>query len=210
MNLRRLLAARGIHYLVTRFGPAKLRAMAFDEKYRQGDWRFSGDSTGELPVVVRRYLRHGDLLVMGCGGASILDGLEADGLNSALGIDLSEEGIRLASHYASKKISFQQADMTKFVCPRSYDVILFSESLNYVPLDGQAGLLSGLGASLKPGGVFVVTFAQSRRYHDMIESIRKHFTLLEDRNFPGSARHLLVFRPLLGSNGGLHEVKNGR
>lgn len=194
MNLRRLLAARGIHYIVTRFGPAKLRSMAFDEKYRQGDWRFSGDSTGELPAVVRRYLRQGDLLVMGCGGASILEGLEADGLNSALGIDLSEEGIRLASRYASSRITFQQADMTAFVCPRSYDVILFSESLNYVPMGDQAGLLIRLGTSLKPGGVFVVTFAQSKRYHDMIEGIRGQFDILEDRNFPGSARHLLVFR----------------
>jgi hypothetical protein len=42
MRLKQLLAAKGIHYFVTRFGPARLRGMAFDEKYRRGDWSFKG------------------------------------------------------------------------------------------------------------------------------------------------------------------------
>jgi len=191
---KQLLAAKGIHYLVTRFGPQKLRSMAFDEKYRQGDWRFQGDSTGELPGVVRRYLRKGDLLVLGCGGSSILEGLEADGVNSVLGLDLSEEAIRLASRYASPKVAFQIANMETFECPRSYDVVLFSESLNYVPGGRQVALLHRLGAHLKPGGAFVVTLAEAKRYHDIIERVRANFRMLEDHPFPGSTRHLLVFQ----------------
>jgi 2-polyprenyl-3-methyl-5-hydroxy-6-metoxy-1,4-benzoquinol methylase len=193
MKLRQLLAARGIHYFVTRFGWQKLRGMAFDEKYRRGDWNFRAESTGELAAVIRRYLRAGDLLIMGCGQAAILDGLEAAGLKSALGIDLSPEAIRLAGHFASEKISFQLADMVAFQCPRPYDVILFSESLNYVPLAGQEQFLRRLGKSLKPGGVFVVTIAQAKRYADILEGVRRHFNILEDRPFSGSNRHLLVF-----------------
>lgn len=195
MNFRRILTARGVHYFVTRFGPQRLRSMAFDEKYRQGDWRFQGDSTGELPELVRRYLKKGDLLVLGCGGSSILEGLEAEGVNSVLGLDLSEEAIKLAARYASQKVTFQIANMETFECPRSYDVILFSESINYVPSARQISLLHRLGRHLKPGGTFVVTVAEAKRYQDIIERIRANFLMLEDHTFPGSTRHLLIFQP---------------
>jgi 2-polyprenyl-3-methyl-5-hydroxy-6-metoxy-1,4-benzoquinol methylase len=193
MKLRGLLATRGIHYLATRFGWQKLRSLAFDEKYRRGDWNFCTEGTGELADVVCRYLGEGDLLVMGCGGASILKDLPAPNLKSALGIDLSQEAIRLAGRFASEKISFQLADMVTFECPQPYDVILFSESLNYVPLAEQEPFLRRLGKSLKPNGEFIVTIAQAKRYADMLEGVRRHFAVLEDRSFSGSNRHLLVF-----------------
>jgi 2-polyprenyl-3-methyl-5-hydroxy-6-metoxy-1,4-benzoquinol methylase len=193
MRLRRILAFKGIHYFVTRFGSRKLRGLAFDEKYRRGDWNFRAEGTDELAAVIRHYLGEGDLLIMGCGGASILKDLDAANLKSALGIDLSQEAIRLASRFASEKIVFQLADMVTFQCPRPYDTILFSESLNYVPVTAQESLLRRLAESLKPGGVFVVTIAQAKRYADILEGIRQNFAVREDRQFSGSNRHLLVF-----------------
>jgi 2-polyprenyl-3-methyl-5-hydroxy-6-metoxy-1,4-benzoquinol methylase len=195
MNIRRILAAKGIHYLVTRFGPQSLRRMAFDEKYRVGDWRFKNDSSGELPDLVRKYVRKGDLLMLGCGGAAVLEGLKQGDLTSALGVDLSDEAIRLANRYASESIRFKTGDMETFISDSHYDVILFSESLNYIPLANQEKLLQRLGNYLKKGGVFIVTFAQAKRYSAMIEGIRKHFQVREDRPFRGSSRHLLVFTP---------------
>jgi 2-polyprenyl-3-methyl-5-hydroxy-6-metoxy-1,4-benzoquinol methylase len=84
--------------------------------------------------------------------------------------------------------------MVAFQCPRDYDVILFSESLNYVPLSRQEELLKKLAGHLKPGGAIVVTLAQAKRYHAIIELIRRSFKVLEDRKFTNSERQLLVFR----------------
>ena len=194
MNFRRLLGARGIHFLVTRFGPRRLRSLAFDEKYISGDWSPPTDGESELPIVTSRYLRKGDLLIMGCGGCSVLKGLESLGLNSALGIDLSPEAIRLANRYASEKITFQIADMVSFDCPRSFDVILFSESLYYITASQQKAVLGRLAARLNQGGVFIATFAQAVRHHSILERIRDAFQVVEDRPFVGSKRHLIVFR----------------
>ena len=130
---------------------------------------------------------------MGCGGASILDGVEPGGLNSALGVDLSPEAIRLSSRFASDRVSFAISDMETFECPRLYDVILFSESLYYVNSTRQVPLLKRLAKSLKPGGVFIVTFAEARRYRDILERIRSAFKVLDDRNLPQSSRYLIVF-----------------
>lgn len=193
--IRAVLAAKGVHFIVTRFGPQKLRSMAFDEKYRRGDWCFKSDTQDELPDIVRRYLRNGDLLMLGCGGASVLNGLEASGINSAMGIDLSPEAIHKARHHSSRNVTFQVADMERFDCPGSYDAILFSESLYYVRASRQIPLLRRLGLKLKPGGVFVVTLAEATRYRVILQTIRDNFRVIEDRPFMQSHRHLLVFQP---------------
>jgi SAM-dependent methyltransferase len=195
MNYRQFLALPGIHYFAWRFGWKKLRSQAFDAKYRSGDWSFGDDGSGALASVIRDYLNKGDLLIMGCGGASILKDFQTDEISSSLGIDLSEEAIRLANRFASKNITFYVADMMTFKSPHAVDVILFSESLYYIPENKQQLLLRQLSADLKPSGAFIVTLAESKRYKGMLDSIRHHFCVLEDRTFSGSARHLLVFRP---------------
>jgi 2-polyprenyl-3-methyl-5-hydroxy-6-metoxy-1,4-benzoquinol methylase len=148
--------------------------MAFDAKYKDGSWRFEGDATGELPRVVTRYLRRGDLLVVGCGGASILQGLGADHYRSVLGIDVSPEAIDLAGRYASSTVTFQVADVETFNSAARFDEILFSESLYYVAASRQIELLNRLSGLLKPGGTFVVTVADPTRYRRLIERIRAH------------------------------------
>jgi trans-aconitate methyltransferase len=194
MSLKRLLTTKGIHYFITRFGPSRLRSMAFDEKYRSGTWDFRGETSDELPSVIRTYLRCGDLLILGCGGASIVERFNSCEFSSILGLDLSEEAVRLANRFARENVSFQTGDLIKFQCVICYDVILFSESLYYVPSSQQENLLKRLASQLKPGGVIVVTLAQASRYKTIIELIRNRFDVVEDRKFSGSERHLLAFR----------------
>ena len=193
MILKRLLAIKGFHYLATRLGWRGLRSAAFDEKYKSGDWNFEADAPGELPVVIKRYLQNGNLLIMGCGSASIISSIPESDFTKILGIDLSSEAIRLASRYSSEKVSFQIADFEDFSTIDVYDIILFSESLNYVPLARQKTFLIQLAKYLKNDGVFVVTFAQTARYADILNNIRKWFSVIEDRNFLNSSRHLIVF-----------------
>jgi len=193
MFLNLLLSSPGIHYVIRRFGSVKLRSRAFDAKYECGDWSFQND-TNELPELIQRYLNKGDLLIMGCGSTPVLADLEAAGLNSALGIDLSPEAIRLANRFASERISFQVSDMETFESSSAYDVILFSESLYYIPLSRQVQLLQRLAGFLKANGVFIVTLAQPGRYRAILELIRTNYLVLEDRSFSGSVRHLIIFR----------------
>jgi 2-polyprenyl-3-methyl-5-hydroxy-6-metoxy-1,4-benzoquinol methylase len=188
------LTARGIHYIATRFGPLRCRGIAFDEKYRCGHWVFESDGGPELTGVICRYLRKGDLLILGCGSAAILEDLKKEGMNSALGIDISQEGIRLASRFACDNVSFQVADMVRFECPQAYDVILFSESLNYVPSMRQVPLLKRMAGSLRPNGALLVTLSESKRYWNILIRIRRNFNVLEDFMLSGSNRHVIAFR----------------
>jgi len=193
MTFRQLLTTKGIHFFVTRFGPSKLRSLAFDEKYRNGTWDFTGDGTGELPALISRYLVGGNLLILGCGQCSVLEGLRHANFASALGVDLSSEAIRVAGAFASDKISFLVADMLTFEPTLTFDVVLFSESLYYVPSHSLEGFLRRLSKNLNPDGVFIVTLAQARRYQSMLRKLRSTFTILDDHAFSTSDRHLIVF-----------------
>ena len=192
--LDRVLSTKVIHLLVTRLGPCSLRRLAFDARYKDGSWRFAGDAHGEFPRVVARYLRGGDLLVVGCGGASVLQGLSLDEYRSVLGIDVSPEAIRLANRHASSTVSFQVADVETFDSADRYDQILFSESLYYIAAGRQIGLLDRLSRLLKPNGIFVVTIADPVRYRRLLARIRAHFKVVEDRSLSNTRRHLLAFQ----------------
>ncbi len=194
-TIHKLLKLRGVHFLATRFGPKHLRKLAFDEKFRSGEWDFSNDGPRELMSLVERQANRGDILVMGCGGASILKDLSPDSYSSVLGVDLSAEAIRLASNYAGPKVAFQLADMTKFKCPMPYDLIIFSESINYVPFFQRKRYLQAICRDLKPGGTILVTISQSKRYRNIFTMIRKNFEILADRQFTDSARRLILFQP---------------
>jgi 2-polyprenyl-3-methyl-5-hydroxy-6-metoxy-1,4-benzoquinol methylase len=192
--LRPLLAKRGFHYLATRFGPAAIRAAAFDAKYAGGDWHFHADT--ELAQAVLPYLGDGVILIMGCGGAAILDALPAGRLTRVLGIDLSSEAIRLARRHSGENVAFRVDDMRTAPCDDGpYDVVLFSESLNYLTPTEQLDLLRRVGTRLSRHGVIVVTLSQGTRYKDIVERIRDQFALIGDRALAASGRSLQVFRP---------------
>ena len=194
-TIQKLLKMRGVHFLATRFGPRHLRKLAFDEKFRSGEWDFSNDGPRELMDLVELQANRGDILLMGCGSASILKDLSPESYSSLLGIDLSHEAIHLASTYAGPKVSFQQADMTRFKCQKPYDLIIFSESINYVPFFQRKRYLQKICEDLRPGGSILVTISQSKRYRNIFSMINKNFKVLADRQFAGSTRRLILFQP---------------
>lgn len=191
--VRRILSVRGIHYLATRFGGNRLRSLSFDEKYRSGDWNFTNDDP-DLVRLVEEYGASGHILVLGCGTAPIAGALKPASFQSLLGIDLSQEAIAAANKRANEKIRFEVADMVGFRCPRDYDVILFSDSLNYVSWLARRRLLQKLCRHLTPRGRMMVVIAAPARYAGILRMIRRHFEVEVDRSLRGSQRHVLVFR----------------
>jgi trans-aconitate methyltransferase len=184
----------GLHFFLTRFAPKCLRSVAFDTKYRRGDWDFAKEGPDPVGDFVRRFANHGDVLLMGCGSAFVLRDLNPREFTSVLGIDLSAEAIRRARRYAAPNVAFQQGDMATFRCPKTYDAILFSESFYYVPPLRRRPLLQRLCDSLKSRGCILITIAQPDRYRKTLSMIRRHFAILEDKQLESSDRRLLAIR----------------
>jgi 2-polyprenyl-3-methyl-5-hydroxy-6-metoxy-1,4-benzoquinol methylase len=183
-----------VQYLVTRFGGPTLRGLAFDEKFRSGEWDFASGPSSELVQIVERYAQGGDILMLGCGTASIAGALQSDRFATFLGVDLSREAITRASQHSNHRIRFQVGNMVRFVSDRKYQVILFSEALYYAHCWQRRPLLVRATRMLTPQGHIIVTIAQPERFAGILRMMRRHFEVAEDRAFVGSPRHLMVVR----------------
>lgn len=193
-GIKRLLALRGVFYVVTRFCGSGLRRSSFDAYYRSGRWdRLDTSHSEETVRVVEKYAGKGRILDMGCGTGMLASRLVEDSFEYYRGIDASTEAVRLCRKRTNEKTDFEVGDIQSYDCEDDFDCIVFQESLYYVPFF-RCRLLKRYAACLRPDGVFVVTVAHPRRFSRMIRMIRKNFEMVEDRLSPGGSRLYLVFR----------------
>jgi len=192
-QMKKLLSIRGIHWVTSRFGWKTLQSLSFDAKYESGDWNFTNE-TPTLVHLVEKYSLKGHILVLGCGAAPIASALNQNSYETFLGVDLSEEAINIARQQTTDKIHFEIGDMVNYQCARSYDVILFSDCLYYVPLFFRKGLLKRMSRNLTSTGRIIVVLAQPAKYETIIRMIRRNFAVEVDGVLEGSERHVLVLR----------------
>jgi SAM-dependent methyltransferase len=193
-RLRKLFSIRAIlYYLCIRFGSQSLRSWAYNRQTGKEGWNFL-DKTHSSEVVrtVEKYANKGRILDMGCGPGTLVSLLNPSSFEYYQGVDVSSEAIALARKRASEKIHFERGSIQSYECKDSFDLIVFEESLYYVPFF-RYRLLKRYATRLRPGGVFIVAIADPRRFARMIGMIRRKFRVIEDRYFQNSKRFLLVF-----------------
>jgi trans-aconitate methyltransferase len=193
LDLRSILAGRGIQGIAMRCGRVG-RRWAFNQMYKSGKWLF--DDRGEdLIAAIEQYAHNGHILAFGCGTASILSHLNPDAFEDALGVDLSPVAIAIAKRkYESPKIHFLVGDMLEYSFQHPVDVILFSESLNYIKLSLCEAFLKRARENLTATGRIVATIAHPRRHAAHIELVKRAFQITKEGRLGGSERYFVVFR----------------
>lgn len=192
-QIKKLMASKGFLYLFTRFFGSKLRRESFDQYYKSGRWDYlDNDHSAEMVKLVEQYAKKGRILDIGCGPGLLASLLNPDSFEYYLGIDTSTEAIALAQKRKQDNICFEIGDIQGYNCKNSFDVIVFEESLYYVPFF-RYRLLKHYSRQLRPNGLFVVTVADPKRFRKMIRMIRRRFHVVEDRCFTNARRMLLVF-----------------
>src|SRR5882724_499794 len=132
-NLKRLTGVRGVHYLLTRYGPKRLRRVSFDQKYKATAWEsFYAEPESELAFVVKQFCAGGDILALGCGAAAVAGMLKPSWFKSFHGVDFSAAAIGIAKRKENAKVTFATGDMLNYKFPRPYQVILLAESIFYI------------------------------------------------------------------------------
>ncbi|MBG9735522.1 class I SAM-dependent methyltransferase [Paenibacillus alvei] len=109
----------------------------WDEEYKSNVWSYLSDITeyARYSVVygyIRKFIGEEGILDMGCGTGILFDMLLDSEKEGYTGVDLSQEAIKLASAKTSQDI-FLCGDINHYVPAKQYDVIVFNESLHYVP-----------------------------------------------------------------------------
>jgi len=103
--------------------------------------------------------RNASVLDLGCGYGFLcymLHFLSAE--RQITGVDYDEDKIITANNCYSKKdaIHFECADITEYLIDKTYDVIIISDVLHYLPHEKQLAVLHKAFAALAPGGAVII------------------------------------------------------
>jgi SAM-dependent methyltransferase len=189
-----------IHKLLRKFGPTSIKQKIWDEEFRCGQWDFLNNTEND-PIYhfLEKYCGGGDILDLGCGAGNTGNELSIDKYRLYVGIDISGEAIRKAQARCEKsnregKNFYYVDDIINYVPDKKYSVILFRESIFYLPLEKIQKTFRRLSKALTNDGVFIVRMCDRLKYAKIVIQIDKSFEVKE-RYYPDSEKSIiLVFR----------------
>ena len=164
MDIVRKIASYAV-FQVIGFRPSPVSAQAWDREYKSGRWDYLGalDNLGGLASVLGycQFLAPASILDVGCGAGLLAAKLKVLPYRSYLGVDVSAEAIARAAPVADARTAFAVAEAGDFHSDRRFDVIIFSQILNYI--DRPDRLLARYAQYLNPHGRIVVSMYAAGR-----------------------------------------------
>jgi SAM-dependent methyltransferase len=180
------LCSRGLRRLLARIGaarPAPARCAAdWDREYESGRW----DVFDGLPELSRHsvlagyagYLKPGgSILDVGCGTGALHRQLQPHRYSRYLGIDISGAAIARLQTRADVTTRFIVADASTYRPVDRFDVIVFSEVLDYLP----DGAIEHYRGALASGGIFLVsTCTAYERAAALIAGLGRRYPVVDE------------------------------
>jgi SAM-dependent methyltransferase len=184
------------------YGTEGMKRSLWNSEFSGGRWSCL-DSTPEdyIYPIVEHYAGGGSILDLGCGSGSTGNELTEGSYRRYTGVDISDAAIekaaaRSATNNRSATNEYFQSDVVRYEPKQSYDVILFRDSIYYVPRASVAPMLVRYSKSLTGRGVFVVRMANAdEKYRAFVEAIEHSFDVLARERSHQPEALVLVFRP---------------
>lgn len=182
------------------YGSERLKKRLWNWDYSRGRYGYGGSVGDFLYPHLVEYARRGSILDLGCGEGKTENELDVQAYAECVGVDISDVAIARAKAWSERtgragKNKFCCSDIVSFVPSQQFDLILFRDSLYYVPLRKIKPTLDRYSDFLKEGGCFVVRLVDRIRCTSLLEIIEGNFSVRE-RRFSEAGAVVIVFSPL--------------
>lgn len=169
--------ARAMVFGLIGYRPQRVSPQTWDAEYRGGQWEYLRrmDNLAGLISILGycQYLNPASILDVGCGEGLLAEKLKLLPYTSYLGIDVSGEAIASATaRLGDARSRFVVAEAQSFQSDARFDVIVFNQSLYYLP--DPAGVMTHYRALLAPQGRIIVSMthnARNRAVWPLVESV---------------------------------------
>lgn len=201
-------AHNAVRGLVQRYGSTKLRQWLWDYEYSRDQWECL-DAVSADPVYsqIERYAAAGSILDLGCGAGSTATQLDPAAYRFYTGVDISEVALAQAVERTARSSptvfhEFTRSDLTTYKPARQYDVILFRDSIYYLPAQRVPATLHRYARFLKSAGVLIVRMYDITGKHKAIAAcIEGQFEIVQKEVYNHSQTAVFVFRATAGLAG---------
>ncbi|MBS0180918.1 MAG: class I SAM-dependent methyltransferase [Nitrospira sp.] len=173
--------------------------MIWDEEFATGQWEYLNNTSEDIIYgYLGKYLNNGRILDLGCGSGNTGNELDISLYSNYTGVDISEVATRRAEARSMKNGRRERNEyfcsaIASFAPRMNYDVILFRESIFYIPLSRIEAVLERYSAFLSENGVFVVKMCDRKKYSKIVQLIESNHRILEMT--PSADRNVvLIFR----------------
>lgn len=189
-----------IHKLLRKYGSTSIKQWIWNEEFRVGQWDYL-DNTEHDPIYpfIEKYCSSGDILDLGCGAGNTGSELSVYKYRFYFGVDVSEEAIKKAQARCHKsdrdgKNFYYVGEIENYVPDKKYSVILFRESIFYLPLEKMHFSLQRLRQYLTDDGVLIIRMCDRLKYARIIKIIEENFDVIERHHVDGEKGIILVHR----------------
>ena len=190
--------------LVQAYGPKSAKRYLWNREFAEGRWDFldkTGDDTARIKI--EKYAREGHILDLGCGSGTTGLELDVHKYTSYFGVDISEVAVEKAKIRARELgrdavNKYCAADILTYVPNQQFDLILFGDSIYYIPYAQISSLLKRYSSYLVTGGAFLVRIHDvSGKHARILETIENTYAVIEKDLRPsnGPVTCIAVFRP---------------
>lgn len=168
-----------------RWGSTAAKEQIWDQEYAAGQWDgMMPTATDSIFGYLDTYIAGGSILDMGCGAGPTGHDLKPTSYAHFHGVDISQVAITRAVARAQEqgraaKNTYVCGDIACYAPTRQYDVILFRESLYYIPFLRIVSVLNALKPSLTARGAFIVRMHDRKEYLPITTLIQRQYTIIE-------------------------------
>ena len=185
--------------ITKRWGSQSAKQRVWDSEYRGGKWDVSQEQLAGTDPIYQSLDRYGvdaRILDLGCGGGVTALEMTSE-YREYVGVDVSDVAVASAIHAVSLdpkragKTSFCVGDIANFRPAGEFNVILFRESIYYLPLHQIKKALNHYSAFLGKNGVFIVRLCNRYKYTSISELLQKNLQI-DQKFLPADSKTAII------------------
>ena len=169
--------------LKQRWGPSHVKQRLWNKEFADGRWSKLEVTTGErVYEFIEMRCRGGSILDLGCGSGNTGNELNLQAYEAYTGVDVSDVAVEKAKERSERngragKNRYYQSDIVSYVPKQMYDVILFRESIYYIPMHKIRATLGRYSKFLTDDGVFIITAYDRNAYASIVKLLEENFDI---------------------------------